>query len=170
MKSKGKLKHRIISLVVVLLFVLLTPIWLPVVILTLAYRVLLFISLHLLVWLIWLPRGKRLLLVYPNSPLWQSHIESRILPPLREQAVVLNWSERQKWRKRRSLAVALLRFFGGPREFNPLVVVFRPPRFAKVFRFFRPFHDLKHGKPESLAALEHDLFEYLRLPDARLSA
>ncbi len=170
MKSKGRSKNRTSALVPVLLFILLVPLWVPLFILILIFNVLLFISLHLAVWLLWLPRSKHLLLVYSNSPVWQSYIESRILPLIHTQAVVLNWSEHRRWPRRWCLAVAVFKFFGGSREFNPVAVVFRPFRRAKVFRFFRPFQDLKHGKPESIAAVEHELFQYLHLPEVQPSA
>ena len=60
------------------------------------------------------------------------------------------------------LAVAVFRHFGGRREFNPMAIVFRPFRFRTIFRFFRPFHDLKRGKLEPLARIENELFQYLR--------
>jgi hypothetical protein len=69
--------------------------------------------------------GKRVLFVYSNSPVWQSYIENNILPRLPHGSVVLNWSERRRWRWW-SLSAAAFHFFGGSREFNPLAVVVRP--------------------------------------------
>jgi len=46
-------------------------------------------------------------------------------------------------------------------RFNPLVVVFRPLRWAKTYRFLKPFKDYKRGKPAALETLESHLFEYL---------
>src|SRR5438552_18218208 len=54
--------------------------------------------LHVLLWLLWSPAGKRVLFVYSNSPVWQSYIENNILPRLPRGSVVLNWSERRRWR------------------------------------------------------------------------
>ena len=51
-----------------------------------AYRLLL----RLFVELTWLSRGRRILLVYSRSPVWQPYIESNWLPRLNEQAIVLN--------------------------------------------------------------------------------
>ena len=45
----------------------------------------------------WGAEGKRLLLVYSNSPHWQSYIEERWLPRLGPAAIVINWSERARW-------------------------------------------------------------------------
>ena len=80
--------------------------------------------LHILLWLLWSPAGKRVLFVYSNSPVWQSYIENNILPRLPHGSVVLNWSERRRWRWW-SLSAAVFHFFGGSREFNPLAVVVR---------------------------------------------
>lgn len=117
------------------------------------------LALHLAVWLCWLPRGKNVLLVYSQSPLWQDYLEQRVLPHLAGQAVVLNWSERKKWERAFSLPVLVFYYFGGRREFNPLAVVFRPCRWAKTFRFWHPFQELKHGKSEALEKMTAALLE-----------
>jgi hypothetical protein len=118
------------------------------------------LSLHLLLWLVWSPAGKRVLLVYSNSPIWQSYFEEQILPRLPSGSVVLNWSERRHWR-RWSLAHLVFRFFGGHREFNPVAVVIRPLRWGKTFRFWQAFRDFKHGRRESLIRVEADFFRAL---------
>ena len=120
--------------------------------------------LHVLLWMFWSPVGKRVLFVYSNSPVWQSYIEDNILPRLPHGSVVLNWSERRRWR-RWSLSAAVFHFFGGSREFNPLAVVVRPLRWVRVFRFWRAFRDAKHGNRNALHLLETRFFSYLGLPD-----
>ncbi|MBI4643826.1 MAG: hypothetical protein HY743_08935 [Deltaproteobacteria bacterium] len=120
------------------------------------------LALHLAVWLRWFPQGKRILLVYSHSPLWQDYLESRILPHLGRQGVILNWSERKKWERRFSLPVLVFHYFGGRREFNPLAVVFRPCRWAKIFRFWQPFREFKHGKSETLEKMTAELLEEVR--------
>jgi len=80
------------------------------------------------------------------------------LPALEGRAVVLNWSERTTWRGR-SLAVLASRYFGGDREFNPMAVVFRPGRFRRVFRFWKPFLEFKHGKPQEVQRMTNELLE-----------
>ncbi len=115
--------------------------------------------LQLAIWLTWRPRGKNVLFVYSLSPLWQAHLETRVLPRLAAQAEVLNWSERKKWERRFSLAVLAFYYFGGRRQFNPLAVVFRPGRWAKTFRFWQPFQDFKHGKGEALEKMTADLLK-----------
>src|SRR5438034_2962465 len=94
--------------------------------------------LHIAIWLMWCTRGKNVLFVYSNSPVWQSYVEQNILPLLPRNAIVLNWSERKTWH-RFSLAAMAFQFFGGDREFNPLAVVFRPLRLSRTFRFWSAF-------------------------------
>lgn len=116
--------------------------------------------LHMALWLIWGPLGKRVLFVYSNSPVWQGYIEQNVLPRLPETAVVLNWSERRSW-NRLTLGYLAFCFLGGSREFNPLAVVVQPLRWAKCFRFWKAFRDFKHGKLHSLAKVESEFFAYL---------
>lgn len=116
--------------------------------------------LHVLLWLLWSPTGKRVLFVYSNSPLWQSYIEETILPRLPRGSVVLNWSERRRWRWW-SLSAAVFHFFGGSREFNPLAVVVRPFRWGRAFRFWRAFRDAKHGNRDALQRVETEFFTCL---------
>jgi hypothetical protein len=42
-----------------------------------------------------------------------------------------------------------------------MVVVFRPFRTTKVFRFWQSFQDNKHGKTQNLDDLKQDLFKLL---------
>jgi hypothetical protein len=112
--------------------------------------------LYVLVWLLWLPKGKDTLLVYSNSPIWQEYMTEQVLPLVEDRAIVLNWSERSRWPKWRLTQQVFYRF-GGHREFNPLVVLFRPFRRARLFRFWSAFKEWKHGHTESLEALKEDL-------------
>jgi hypothetical protein len=112
---------------------------------------------HVALWFVWGPLGKRVLFVYSNSPVWQQYIEENILPRLPHRAVILNWSERRNW-NRLTLSYLAFRFFGRDREFNPLAVVVRPFRWARCFRFWQPFRDFKHGNPESLMKMESEFF------------
>lgn len=76
--------------------------------------------LYLAVWLVWCVRGRYVLLVYSDSPIWRDYFKNEIIPVLDKRAVTLNWSQRKRWRL--SLAVLAFRRFGGRREFNPLAV------------------------------------------------
>ena len=139
-----------------LIIVVCIPLLLP---LVLAYG-LYALVLHILLWVFWSPAGTRVLFVYSNSPVWQSYIEDTILPRLPHGSVVLNWSERRRWRWW-SLSVAVFHFFGGSREFNPLAIVVRPLRWSRVFRFWRAFRDAKHGNHKALHLMEAQFFDYL---------
>jgi len=112
--------------------------------------------LYLLVWCIWLPRGKDALVVYSDSPIWRDYMMQEIIPLLENRAVVLNWSERRKWPKW-SFAVHVFRSFGGRREFNPLVVLFRPFSNALVLRFWPAFKDWQHGQTTAVDSLRLEL-------------
>jgi hypothetical protein len=139
-----------------LLLVLLSAIIVPLVILAFLLFALHRAVLYLLIWILWLPRGKDTLFVSSDSPIWCKYMTQQVLPLVQERAVVLNWSERSIWR-RWSLPVCVLRSFGGEHAFNPLVVVFRPPRRAKLFRFWWAFKDFKHGRTEPVERLRNDL-------------
>jgi hypothetical protein len=108
------------------------------------------------IWIVGCRDGHRVLFVYSDSPNWQEDIPQNYFPRLDERTVVLNWSERAKWRN--SLAAFAFRHWGGRREFNPLAVVFRPFRKTRGFRFHQPFQDAKHGKPSDLASMEAKFF------------
>ena len=132
----------------------------------------------------WGGSGKRGVLVYSNSPSWQTYIESNWLPRLAERLVVLNWSERATWDDKHPFEALVFRRFAGDREFNPMAVIFvrrRPNasfrawmqgirhldplpmvapyvRDVHVIRFWQAFRDFKHGKEQALRAAERELF------------
>ena len=153
---KARLQHWGARVLLTLVIVLCIPL---LILLVFAYG-LFAVLLHILLWIFWSPSGKRVLFVYSNSPVWQSYIEDRILPRLPHGSVVLNWSERRRWRWW-SLSAAVFHFFGGSREFNPLAIAVRPLRWVRVFRFWRAFRDAKHGDQTALHLLETQFFEYL---------
>lgn len=91
-----------------------------------------------------------------NSPIWQAYIEQQWLPRMGAQAAVANWSERKKWDT--SLAVELLKFYVGfSKDYCPAVLVLRGLDYPIVFRYYRAFHDLKHGRPDALRRLERQM-------------
>jgi hypothetical protein len=110
--------------------------------------------------LVTLPRGKDILFVYSDSPIWHDYMATQVLPLVQERSVVLNWSERKKW-SRWSLGVALFHHFGGASDFNPLVVFFQPLRLARVFRFWSAFGDWKRGCKKPVERLRQQLFASL---------
>ena len=108
-------------------------------------------------------RGVRGLLVYSNSPTWQSYIEENWIPRLSSEIRLINWSERSRWRS--SLAVRIFRHFvGDHHDFNPSFILFQGLRAPVVFRFFYAFRDFKHGNEDALKHLEGRLFEELARP------
>jgi hypothetical protein len=132
----------------VTLFILCLPLILAYVVLWLLFWLVAASVLLAAVWIAWCPRGRNVLAVYSNSPIWQVWFEQHALPALGSRAVVLNWSERKQWK--RSLAVLLFRVFGGTRNFNPIVIVFTPLRLPRTFRFYRAFQEFKHGRPQEV--------------------
>jgi hypothetical protein len=91
-----------------LLLILFLPFALPLALVAIVLYLLYRITLYLLVWTFWLPRGKDILFVYSDSPIWHDYMASEVLPLMQERAVVLNWSYRKKW-PRWSLGVAVFR-------------------------------------------------------------
>ena len=144
---------------VLMLLVLASPLILAVVALLLAARLLAGALIHVAVWLWWWPRGRDVLFVYSDSPVWRDYIETNVLPNIRQRAIILNWSERRAWSS--GLAGAVFRHFGGTREFCPLAVVFCP--FAQVFRFWQPFRDWKHGRGSLLEQTQAEFFKSVGL-------
>lgn len=117
-------------------------------------------ALYCLVWLMWCRNGPGVLLVYSRSPHWEEEIEQQLLPRLPETTRILNWSDRSRW-KRLSLEVQVFRTFGGSKDFNPLVLVFRPLRPVKDFRFYPAFQARKRGRPEELHQVTDRLLQCL---------
>ena len=147
------LPYAVRGLVVIAIALLLLPL-LPLLVATyFAYAIIL----QMVIWTCWCARGVNVLLVYSDSPNWHEYVETNIIPRLPSSSVVINWSNRRNW-KRFSLPVMAARFFGGSRDFNPLIVVFRPFHWANTYRFWQPFLDYKHGNMEPLQTLETKLF------------
>lgn len=111
------------------------------------------------------PEGKKAVLVYSDSPHWKERFESELLPKIRNQVVVLNWSERSSdfW-SARPLEVRIFKHWGGTREFNPLAIVFPEGGSVEVIRFWQAYKDYKHGKPRLLKVQEQRLFDALGVP------
>jgi hypothetical protein len=142
------------------LVILILPIALPLALVALALHLLLRGVLYLLVWLLWIPKGKDVLFVYSDSPIWREQMTSHVLPLVRERAVILNWSERSKWSPW-SLKVSVFRAFGGSREFNPMVVKFHLFRKAKILRYWSAFQDWRRGYTEPVESLNNQLSSML---------
>jgi hypothetical protein len=148
------------------LIVISLPILLPLVLFVLTLYWVHQIALHVLVWLLWLPRGKDVLFVYSNSPIWREYMTTQVLPLLNDRAIVLNWSDRKQW-SRWSFAAHVFRTVGRGTDFNPIVAVFRPLRRARVFRFWSAFKYWKHGDTEPVEQLRKDLLDVLQVAGDR---
>lgn len=116
-------------------------------------------TLYLMVWTLWCPRGRRVLYVYSDSTIWKGHVEANILPRLADTVVVINWSERRRWKI--SLATLLFHHFGGGSDFNPMALVFQPFRPRTQFRFFKPFQYWKKGNKGALESMEAQFMNLL---------
>ena len=150
--SRPERSSLVVRLAKVAVLVLLSPLILLVLALHFVHKA----ALYTLVWLLWLPQGRDVLLVYSDSPIWREYMTTQILPLVKERAVILNWSERRTWPKW-SLAVHVFQSFGGGQNFNPLIAIFRPFRGARVLRFYAAFKDWKHGHTEPVEQLRKDL-------------
>jgi hypothetical protein len=106
--------------------------------------------LRLLVLVLWFPRGYRVLVIYSNSPHWKGYFEERIVPRLGPSCVVLNWSHRRRWSL--TLSWCLFGFYGGPKAYNPLVVVMPPFGRSAVFRLLACLSRFEAWSPAASAA------------------
>jgi hypothetical protein len=151
-KKPQPLFHKILivigSTVVIVVF---SPLILLVLLIYFLHRTIVYTG----VWLFWLPRGKDVLFVYSDSTIWREYMLAEVLPLVKERAVVLNWSERNKWRKW-SFKVRVFNTIGGDNAYNPLVVLFRPFD-TQVFRFWPAFNEWKRGNTAPLNALVREL-------------
>jgi hypothetical protein len=162
--AEAQQRRRQSTIVGITLLVVLAPLWIllfvPMWLVVGALFAWIVVVLQLATGLWWLPRGRRVIFVYSNSPVWQAYVEANILPRLPASAVVLNWSERAQW-PFWSLAVWIFNLYGGSREYNPIAIVIRPLRTPRRFRFWRAFRDFKHGKSAKLREVEKQFFDYI---------
>ncbi len=120
-----------------------------------------FFSLHLLVLctlvrIFWLPKGKNLLILTSESPIWSGYFQHNVIEKYEDKAHILNWSERKAWKKF-SILVWLFNSFLGTQEHTPSVILFSPWYQPKIFRFWRPFKEFKHGKPNDVETMLRSL-------------
>lgn len=155
----GKTRGRLRTVALAALLVVTAPVWLALSVLVVTASLVRTSALYLTIWIWWIGRAsRRVVFVYSDSPNWKAHIERQILPRLPANSVVLNWSQRQHWR-RGSVPILLFRTFAGEREFNPIALVFGSFALVKRYRFWQAFRDLKHGKPEPLQRVENAFFD-----------
>src|ERR1039458_6541457 len=97
-QEKQPLWRRVggIALVVLALpFVL--ALGLPLALVAVALHILHRMAVYILVWVLWLPKGKDVLLVYSDSPIWHDYMSTEVMPLVQDRAVVLKWSRNKKW-------------------------------------------------------------------------
>ncbi|HBA86303.1 MAG TPA: hypothetical protein DCZ95_19660 [Verrucomicrobia bacterium] len=114
----------------------------------------------LLVRAVCLFRGRYIVFVHSNSPVWLDFIANDILPHLPADTVILNWSDRLKW-KWFSFPVRLFKLYGGDTNFNPMGLVCTTFRGVKTFRFWDAFKECKHGNEKPLEELKTNFFAYI---------
>jgi hypothetical protein len=162
-QSEGRTKQSgWLRVVLVPLLVLIVLLLSPFIVSALLYMFARACIVYFTMWLVWMPKGKRVLVVHSDSPIWREYVSQNLLRPLGERAVVLNWSERKGW-PRFSVAVMAFHHFGTDTAYNPLVVVFRRWRRAHVFRFWEPFKQYKQGDTEEVRALTKRVFDLVEL-------
>lgn len=144
----------------IVLFIVFSPILLPLLLVSFVAFTIYKSILYLMVWILWIPRGKDVLVVYSNSPIWHDYFSNEIIPLVKDRAVILNWSQRKEWRNW-TLETNLFRTFAGRTHFNPMVMVFRPLRSAKRFRFWEPFKYWKRGDTWKVEEMKRSLSDSL---------
>ena len=110
-------------------------------------------------------KGQYAILVYSESPSWQTYFEQHVIAPAGARAVVLNWSERRAWKEARSLPARVFLHFRPATDFNPYAIVFLPAGRPREVEFYRAFRDHKHGKERRLAQSLKELSAHLREAD-----
>jgi hypothetical protein len=106
------------------------------------------IALHLVVWA---RHSSWVIFVYSDSPRWNSHAETHIIPILPAGSVVVNRSA--PWSKR-SLAGRASLHFGGDHNYCPIGIVFRRWHWVQCFRLHRPFQAAMRDDTSSLTAVQ----------------
>lgn len=167
MNRNNSTYSKLVDLFVLAVFVpFIVVITVPFAVVVLFYWLITTFVLYVLVWILWCTRGKDVMFVYSNSPIWHDYIEQQLIPRIAKRTVILNWSERRHWLHRLSLSSLVFRFFGGSREYNPLALHFRPFRTHRTFRFWKAFKEWKHGNAKTLQQVETDLFDSIGIQNS----
>ena len=160
-QTRGKKPGRIRKILFIALLVPLLLYVLLVVVVFVPFYLTYRLILRFVVELRWAVRGRRILLVYSRSPVWQAYIETNWLPLLRDHAMVLNWSDRAAWRHTQPFAARVFRHWAPDVNFNPMAILLgRFPR-TRHIGFYYAFRDWKHGNEGALRAAESQLFGFV---------
>jgi hypothetical protein len=154
---QAKRRRRFSDMAGLLLLIVFLPILAPAFLMAGIVFVLYRTVLTVTAWAVLCRRGTNTVFVTSDSPNWNDYLQNNIISRIRSRAVVLNWSEHTHW-KRFSLPVRIFFHFAGSTQFNPIAIVFRPFHRTRVFRFWQPFKDHKHGKTEPLKRMEEEFF------------
>lgn len=152
-KQENPVKTGLMLALAVFISIIAIPFWIP--------KILTGISLGFKFHKEAVTQGKFIIFVYSNSPNWKSYIEENILPQIQDHAIVLNWSDRGRWDKT-DLAVQSFHHWGGQENYNPLAIVFCNVLDVRVIRFYRAFHDFKHGNVIALQKTQAQLLDLLK--------
>jgi hypothetical protein len=106
----------------------------------------------------WGPQGKDILFIYSDSPTWKQYIKDNWLHRLQDRAVLLNWSERSRWRTTAPLESQVFKQFAPELGYNPLAIHIPRAGRVKTISFWQAFRDFKHGRDALLRAKEAELF------------
>ena len=148
----------------ILVGIVVVPLAFAYVLAVIALNVMARIVVRLVVELAWGWTGRRVLLVYSRSPVWQAYIEANWLPRLENRAIVLDWSNRSTWKFMRPFAATVFRLWSPGHDFNPSAYLIPTLRPVKHIGFHEAFRDWKHGNTAALEAAEERLFSFLE-PD-----
>jgi hypothetical protein len=90
-RERQSLGRRLVSIVLLILalpFILAFA--LPLAVIAILSHSLNRLAVYLLVWALWLPAGKDVLVVISESPIWHEYMSAEILPLVQGRATVLN--------------------------------------------------------------------------------
>jgi hypothetical protein len=102
------------------------------------------------------PKGKIALVAYTDNRKWAPYIQQEILPAIERSCVVVDRFHAQ-WKERFPLEAQLINHWGGHFSYNPIAIVFPPLGRPRVFRLYKPFQEMRRGRPEQLHAIARDL-------------
>tara|TARA_R110002072_G_scaffold95501_1_gene210577 strand:+ start:977 stop:1450 length:474 start_codon:yes stop_codon:yes gene_type:complete len=106
------------------------------------------------------PENTFILFTYSESENWTDYIEQKIIPRIAAHAQIINRSQQKDWKSRYPTERRALESWGNL-NINPVAIVFRPWKPAKVIAFYEAFRDLKHGKESTINAKTEELFQWL---------
>lgn len=97
----------------------------------------------------WFSRGKFVFFLYSDSKIWKEYFEKELIPRVKDEAIVWNWSTRlaNGWNKELPEA-KLLDLFGGGYLY-PTAYLVTPEGEVEIFNFHDAYiRFIKSGKPE----------------------